>query len=73
MPYTECELEEAVLSQVSKGQLEALGLPRAIEEAALVIFIGQYHVDFSRETEVLREALINLREQGALKYTKHTI
>lgn len=68
MLYTKKIIESIVLKIVGENQLEALGLPRSIEESAILIFIDKAENITNEESQVVKSAMIDIREQGFLPF-----
>lgn len=67
MSYSKEVLTALVKSILGETQVEALGLPRAVEESAIVLFLQES----SNTTDLLmiREALVDLRQAGSFNFT----
>jgi hypothetical protein len=70
MPYSKEKITLLVKKIVGEHQLESLGLPRAAEEAALMIFLNQKEYISKEEQSLIREYLLELKERGFIKFTK---
>ena len=66
--YTMGELKEAILYSVPDNEyiMEVMTIPQATRQAGLELFlIGDME---SMESQIVRQALLDLRERGVLKY-----
>ncbi len=65
MSYFKEDIIEAVNAILGEKQVESLGIPRSVEESAIVLFLN---VDAHQEAvAVIREALSDLRDFGVFK------
>lgn len=69
MLYTKKNIESIVLKVVGKNQLEALGLPLALEESALLLFIGEVKDIKEEEILLIKESVIDVREHGCISFS----
>lgn len=68
MSYGKVELEEAVNAILGINPVIALGLPRAVEESAIQLFLNpDAHAD---ALTIIRSALSDLRDFGSFKFAK---
>ena len=66
MTYRKDEIELATRTILSEGQVGSLGLPRAVEESAIQLFLNE---DAHAEAvAIIREALSDLRDFGSFKF-----
>lgn len=66
--FTEEELREALIYSIPNAEqvLEAMPLPRAIDEAAICLFLSDDTT--SRESEIIRAACARVRKTGTLGF-----
>lgn len=68
MAYRKEQLEETVSAIIGSSPATSLGLPRAVEESAVQLFIN---VDADQSAvQLAREAVSDLRDFGTFKFEK---
>lgn len=68
MAYSKKQVQAVLESILKPEQIESLGTPRAIEEAAVKLFIEDEMYNSQEYVDILREALCDLRDSGSLNY-----
>ena len=68
MAYSKQKLREVLEVMLNKEKLESLGFPRATEEAAIKLFLDQGFWNSDEYINIVREALIDLRDNGSFNY-----
>lgn len=68
MAYSKKQLRNVLGSILKVGQIKSLGIPRAIEEAAVTLFMQDEIYNSQEYVDILREALCDLRDSGSLNY-----
>jgi hypothetical protein len=66
--YSKKQVQAVLESILKPEQIESLGTPRAIEEAAVKLFIEDEMYNSQEYVDILREALCDLRDSGSLNY-----
>jgi len=66
MGYSKEELETVVEEIVGSNLRNCLGLPRAVERAAVLIFLDLSPSQY--QSQVIRKALLDLQEVGHFKF-----
>jgi hypothetical protein len=68
MAYSKQKLIEVLEVILNKEKIDSLGLPRATEEAAIELFLDQGIWNSDEYISIIREALIDLRDNGSFNY-----
>tara|TARA_R110001583_G_scaffold162327_2_gene314488 strand:- start:8281 stop:8514 length:234 start_codon:yes stop_codon:yes gene_type:complete len=66
MAYGKEELRSAVEQILDAEQFEAIGMPRAVEEAAIQLFLNDDAHDYA--VRIIKESLSDLRDFGSFRY-----
>jgi hypothetical protein len=66
--YSKQQVQAVLKSILKPEQIESLGTPRAIEEAAVKLFMEDEMYNSQECVDILREALCDLRDSGSLNY-----
>lgn len=70
MAYGKAELKNTLEQILDAEQVDALGVSRAVEEAAIQLFLN---IDAHKEAvSIIRESLSDIRDFGSFKYTSST-
>lgn len=72
MAYSKKQVQAVLKSILKPEQIESLGMPRAIEEAAIELFLQDEMYNSQEYVDILREALSDLRDSGSLNYQSTT-
>lgn len=67
MPYSKEELQHTLEQILDVEQVEALGTTRAVEEAAIQLFLNYDAHDYP--TTIIKESLSDLRDFGSFRYS----
>lgn len=68
MAYTVEELTQVANQILGQNPVVVLGLPRAVEECAIQLFLADRNDETEAATVIIKEALSDLRGDGFFKY-----
>lgn len=72
MAYSKKQLQEVLISILKPEQIEGLGMPKAVDEAAIILFMQDEIYSSQEYVNILREALCDLRDSGTFNYLSAT-
>jgi hypothetical protein len=68
--YTKETLMHAIYTAMGPDEVQALGLVKATEEAAIRMFLFPYLAGNNNEAKIIKTALIDLRCNGCFRYSQ---